>query len=167
MGINTVDTAEVVTLSTSHPDEAPRLKGGRFVTPWFSMDPDRSELFEKATYLDSYAHPYGGGRGYGEDLVEGFHLLGMLDYLVNQVVWSDGPWLPWNYGLDRVRFTSVIRWTDQFRVAGTVTDVIPRGAGQLVVTDLAGEVRGREKPGFVATHRVLWTAYDDDDAPGA
>jgi hypothetical protein len=160
MGINTTDTAEVVTLSVSHPSEAPRLKGGRFVTPWFSMDADRSDLFEKATYLDSYAHPYGGHDGYGDDLVEGFHLLGMLDYLINLAVWSDGPWLAWNYGLDRVRFTSVIRRSDQLRVTGTVADVIPRDQGHLVVIDLSGAVRGREKPGFVATQRALWTTYD-------
>jgi acyl dehydratase len=161
MGIDTTDTSEVRTLSTSHPDEAPRLAGGRFVTPWFTLDPDRAGQFEKGTYLDSYAHPYGGGEGYGEDLVEGYHLLGMFDYLLNYVLWSDGPWIAWNYGLDRVRFTSVIRWSDPFRLSGTVTEVVPRGEHRhLLVLDVTGQVRGRDKPGFVATQRLLWAAFE-------
>jgi hypothetical protein len=73
-------------------------------------------------------------------------------------VWSGGPWLAWNYGLDRVRFTSVIRRSDQFRLVGSVADVIPRGQDHLLVIDLTGEVRGREKPGFIVTQRVLWTS---------
>jgi hypothetical protein len=161
VGIDTTDLAGVKALSVDHPGEAPRLMGGRFVTPWFVMDAERAANFERGTYLDSYAHPYGGGEGYGEDLIEGYHLLAMLDYLLNQVLWSGGPWIAWNYGLDRVRFTSVIRRSDPFRLTGTVTDVVARGAsGHLLVLDLTGEVRGRDKPGFVAIQRILWSAYE-------
>lgn len=164
MGIDTTDTSEVRTLSVPHPDQAPRLAGGRLVTPWFTMDPDRAHEFEKGTYLDAYPHPYGGGGGYGEDLVEGYHLLGMFDYLLNHVLWSGGPWIAWNYGLDRVRFTSVIRRSDPFRLSGTVTEVVPRGDRRhLLVLDLTGQVRGRDKPGFVATQRLLWAASDSPD----
>ncbi len=160
MGIVTTDLTEVRTLCVSHPSEAPRLKGGRFVSPWFVMDAERAAAFERGTYLDSYAHPYGGEAGYGEDLIEGFHLLGMLDYLLNQVLWSEGPLLALNYGLDRVRFTSVIRRSDPFRITGTVSDVVARDNGDhLLVVDLTGEVRGRDKPGFVATQRILWSSY--------
>lgn len=161
MGIDITDLAEVRALSVSHPGEAPHLLGGRVVTPWFTMDAERATQFERGTYMDSYAHPYGGGDGYGEDLVEGFHLLGMLDYLLNQVLWSDGPWIAWNYGLDRVRFTSVVRWSDPFRLIGTVTDVVPRSDGDhLLVVDLTGEVRDRDKPGFVAVQRILWSSHE-------
>lgn len=161
VGIVTTDLAEVKTLSVSHPSEAPRLAGGRFVSPWFVMDAERAVAFERGTYLDSYAHPYGGQEGYGEDLIEGYHLLGMLDNLLNQVLWSGGPWIAWNYGLDRVRFTSVIRQSDPFRITGTVSDVVARGAGDhLLVLALTGEVRGRDKPGFVATQRILWSSYE-------
>ena len=158
MAITSTDVSEVVTLRVSHPSEAPTLLGKEFVTPWFQMDPDRSAAFERGTYLDSYPHPYGGQGGYGDDLVEGFHLLGMLDYLCNHGISSDGPWIAWNYGLDHARFVSVIRFDDQFRIRGTVKDVVDRGEqGHLVVLALVGEVRGRDRPGFVATLRVLWT----------
>ncbi|MDP4502541.1 hotdog family protein [Nonomuraea turcica] len=159
MAIDLSDLSEVVTLSTRHPSEAPTLLGKSFVTPWFSMDADRSAIFEKATYLDDYPHPYGGAEGYGEDLVEGYHLLGMLDYLFNHALWSEGPWIAWNYGLDNVRFVSVVRHDDRFRIRGTITQVIDRGRqGHLLVIDCTAEVAARERPGFVATQRVLWAS---------
>ena len=161
MGIDTSDVDDIVTLSVPHPGLAPTLQGKAFVTAWFRMDSERSDLFEKATYMDQYVHPYGGGAGYGEDLVEGFHLLGMLDFLVNQALWSEGPWIAWNYGLDSVRFVSVIRWTDSFRIRGVVDDVVDRGdQGHLMVLNMVGEVRGRERPGFVAVQRVLWATNE-------
>ncbi|WP_157247000.1 hypothetical protein [Nonomuraea typhae] len=157
MGIDHTDDSEIVTLSVAHPGQAPSLRDKTFLTPWFQMDPDRSAAFDKASYFDRSPHPYDES-GYGRDLVEGFHLLAVLDHLVNHALWSEGPWLAWNYGLDRVRFVSVIRCSDRFRVRGTIADVIDRGEqGHLLVVDCVAEVEGRERPGFVATQRALWT----------
>lgn len=158
MGIEISDLSEVVTLSVDHPSKARELLGRSFVTPWFTMDKARSEAFEFGTYMDCFAHPYTGDDAYGENLTEGFHLLGLLDALCNQALWSDGPWVAWNYGLDKVRFVSVVRWTDPLRIRGTVRDVVEREAGHLLVVDAVGEVRDREKPGFTVTFRVLWQA---------
>lgn len=158
MGIDNTDLTEVTTIRVGQLSEVPGLVGRSFVTPWFTMDADRAADFERGTYLDSYPHPYGGEAGYGEDLVEGFHLLGMLDFLCNHGLWADGPWIAWNYGLDHARFVTVVRRSDRLRVRGTVREVVDRGEqGQLVVLDLVGEVQGRERPGFVATMRALWT----------
>jgi acyl dehydratase len=160
MPIDNTDLADVVTLSVSHPREAPSLVGKSFVSPWFTMDADRSEMFEKATYLDSHPHPYGGQTGYGDDLVEGYHLLSMLDYLLNNVLWAEGPWIAWNYGLDHVRFVSVVRRNDPLRLRGTIREVIDRGEqGHLLVVDITGEVKDRERPGFVVVQRMLWTTH--------
>lgn len=158
MGIDTTDLSEVVTIHVTDSSQIPALAGRSFTTPWFTMDADRSDDFERGTYLDSYPHPYGGEAGYGDDLVEGFHLLGMLDFLCNHGLWADGPWIAWNYGLDHVRFVTVVRHSDRLRIRGTVREVIDRASqGHLVVLDLVGEVQGRERPGFVATLRALWT----------
>ncbi|MFF7791848.1 hypothetical protein [Streptomyces sp. NPDC007991] len=158
MGIISVEGA--TSLSVPHPSQAPALLGGTFITPWFVVDDDRTKDFEKASYHEEYQHAYGGEDGYGEGLVEGFHLLSLLDMLCNRSLWCEGPWIAWNYGLDNVRFVSVIRTTDPFRVHGHVREVIDRGdQGHLLVTDLRAEVRGRERPGFVATFRVLWSTF--------
>ena len=162
MGIDTTDVVDVRTIAVAHPDDAPDLCGRSFVSPWFTMDPERAREFEHSTYLDEYPHPYGGEAGYGDDLVEGYHLLGMLDLMLNHCLWSEGPWIAWNYGLDDVRFVSVVRFSDPFRLRGTVTDVVDRGPqGHLLVLDIVGEVKARDRPGFVATQRFLWTTHAD------
>ncbi|MFI6517472.1 hypothetical protein ACIBF1_18100 [Spirillospora sp. NPDC050679] len=169
VGIDLTDTSGVVTIRVASPDDIPKTVGRSFTTPWFSVDRERSEQFEYATYLDSYAHPYEAedGDGYGDGLVEGFHLLGMIDYLLNHVLLADFRCVPWNYGLDRVRFVSVVRVGDRFRLTGTVSEVVDRGPqGHLVVADLVAQVQGRDKPAFVATQRALWVT-DHGAGPAA
>lgn len=157
MGFDHTDSTEVRTLSVEHPSRAPELLGRTFVTPWFTTDKNRAEAFEYGTYMDSYVHPYTGEDAYGEALTEGFHLLGMLDVWCNSALWSEGPWIAWNYGLDRVRFVSMVRWSDPLRVRGTISEVVDRGEqGHLLVIEATGEVKGRERPGFTAVLRVLW-----------
>ncbi|XVU27864.1 hypothetical protein ACQPZJ_12705 [Actinoplanes sp. CA-054009] len=163
MAVDLTDTSEVVTIIVDSPADLSSIAGRAFTTPWFSVDPDRSEQFEYSTYLDSYPHPYEqqDGDGYGDGLVEGFHLLGMIDYLLNHVLVANFRCVPWNYGLDRVRFVSVVRTSDRFRITGTIREVIDRGPqGHLVVAELTGQVQGRDKPAFVATQHALWVTDD-------
>src|ERR1700722_6426878 len=127
MAVDTTDLSQVRTLAVAHPGAAPTLAGRSSVSPWFTMDPARPHMFHQASYMDAYAHPYLED-GYGEDLVEGCHLLSMLDVLLNHCIWCEQPLTAWNYGLDRVRFVSVVRYCDRFRICGTVTEVIDRGS---------------------------------------
>ncbi|MFJ7213694.1 hypothetical protein [Amycolatopsis sp. NPDC098790] len=167
MGVDLSDDSEVVALTVDSPADIPGLVGRSFTTPWFSVDPDRSDQFEFATYLDSYPNPYeeDDGDRYGAGLVEGYHLLGMIDYLLNHVITAKFPCVPWNYGLDYVRFVSVVRVTDRFRITGTVKKVVDRGPqGHLMTIDLVARVEGREKPAFLATQHALWVT-DDEHGP--
>ena len=167
MGVDMTDTDGIVTLRVASPAEIAGLVGRTFTTPWFQVDADRSEQFEFATYLDSYPHPYGGGGdegGYGAGLVEGFHLIAMIDYLLNHVIRPEFSCIPWNYGLDHVRFVSVVRTTDRWRINGVITEVHDRGPqGWLLVADLTAQADGRERPAFVATQRFLWVLDDAVD----
>jgi acyl dehydratase len=160
VGFLSDDIDEAVTASVTHPSLAQDLQGRDFVGSWFQIDPDRAEAFRRGSYFDAYAHPYPLGEGHlADDVIAGFHLVSLLDVLLNQVVWSDGPWLAWNYGSDRVRFVTPVEHSDVFRIRGKITEVVDRGDGSfLLVFDLVGEVRGREQPGFVVTLRVLWLA---------
>lgn len=164
MAIDLHDTSGVKKLHVPSLQEAERVIGETLVTPWFQMDPERSAEFEHSTYLNEYPNPYeeDAGEGYGEGLVEGYHLLGMIDYLMNHVVESptDIRIIPWNYGLDHVRFVSVVRTTDRFRLHGTLSKVEARDTGLLATFDLKAEVEGREKPAFVAVQHALWVVMD-------
>ncbi|WP_163512177.1 hypothetical protein [Fodinicola acaciae] len=162
MPLDLNNTEDVQTIHIDHPRDALSLIGKRFVSPWFSMDHDRAELWEQGTYLDLIPDAYY-EEGYGDGLVEGYHLLGMLDYLMNQVLTTGGRWVTWNYGLDRVRFVSVIRERDRFRLTGSIVNVEERKQGFLVTNDIVAEVHGREKPGFIATQLALWTTIGEPD----
>ncbi|WP_315770752.1 hypothetical protein [Rhodococcoides kroppenstedtii] len=166
MGID-ANSPEATGFDITDLNELPEFVGKEFVTPWFSMDDDRSDKFEYSTYLDSYPNPYEEfeGEGYGEGLVEGFHLLGMIDFLLNHVIVPKARIIPWNYGLDSVRFVSVVRTSDKFRLVGRLTEAVERGGkGYLVTAELTAEVEGREKPAFVATQRALWAPLPDRDS---
>jgi acyl dehydratase len=138
-------------------DDIPSLVGREFESSWFTVDDDRLRLFDRATYVDENAVALTGAE-YPDGLIEGFHLLALLDHLTNEVLQVDDPrWGGWNYGLDRVRFVSPVTTKDRIRVVGSVLEVTPRGDAQLVLIDCAIEVEGRDKPGMTARWRVLWT----------
>jgi len=138
--------------------ELPALVGRSFQGDWFIVDARNLSLFDRAIYTDQNPYPLD-ARGYPEDLVEGFHLLALLDHLVNPLLRvSDGPCVAWNYGLDRVRFVSPVRAGQKIRVNGTVGAVRPKGSGFLILSRCAVEVEGREQPGMIADWWTYWLA---------
>src|SRR6516165_6642310 len=69
----------------------PSLVGRSFVGDWFIVDARSLPLFDRAIYTDQNPYPLDAS-GYPEGLVEGFHLLALLDHLVNPLLRvSDGP----------------------------------------------------------------------------
>jgi acyl dehydratase len=160
----TENSASDVRVASAAWNDLESLIDHEFVSDWLQVEPARVLRFEEASYVD--ANPNSVNEGlYPEGLIEGFHLLSLLDYLVNGVSFVDDPrWSGWNYGLDRVRFVSVVTTSDRIRVRGAVVSITPRGENFLVVYRCAIEVEGREKPGVVAEWRVLWTVLDDADA---
>jgi hypothetical protein len=133
-----------------------------FVGDWFSVEQERLGWFDKAAYVDENENSLSSAL-YPDGLVEGFHLLSLLDHLVNKVLFIDDPdWTGWNYGFDSVRFVSMVSIKDRIRVAGTVAAIEPRGERYLVTIDCRIEVEGREKPGMVAVWKVLWTLATEE-----
>lgn len=151
-----VPTSERVTVSAPWPRVA-ELSGREFVGSWFSPAAQRNADFDVATYVSDNQHPMSTGQ-FPDGLIEGFYQLALLDHLVNEVVYvDDSRWSGWNYGLDRVRFTSPLSTADRFRVKGVIREVHGRDDGYLVVIECRYDVAGRDKPSMVATWRVLWT----------
>ena len=80
-------------------DELPGLCGRAFMGPWFSVDPARLALFDHVIYTDENPHPLAAS-DYPDEMVEGFHLVGLLDHLMNHIFYLQGPQaFGWNYGL--------------------------------------------------------------------
>ncbi len=142
-------------------DARHELVGREFVGAWTTINEAQIDAFESATMMDSHPHAVNPDL-YPDGLVEGFHLLSLLDFLVNGVSFiDDARWSGWNYGLDRVRFVSSVTTQDAVRVRGTVASITPRASGELVLYHCQIEVEGRTKPAMTAEWRVLWTVIDD------
>ncbi len=125
-----------------------------------SVDVDRLELFDRATYTDANEAEFDTGL-YPENLIEGFHLLGLLDHLSNGVITVEEPGLTgWNYGFDLVRFTNPVEAGEQLRLIGVVGAVVPKGDGYQIRFDCQIEVAGTTKPALVAQWWVLWMLAD-------
>ncbi|MDR6639496.1 hypothetical protein [Paenarthrobacter nitroguajacolicus] len=149
-------TSETKVVSTTW-DNLTSIVGDEFVGGWFSVEQDRLHHFDVASYTDINANAMDADF-YPSGLVEGFHVLSLLDHLVNAVLFVEDPlWAGWNYGLDKVRFVSPITTDDSIRVRGEVLSAEPRGDGFLLLINCVLEVEGRAKPGATAEWRVLWT----------
>lgn len=138
-------------------DDLDSLIGRPFVSDWLRVDDEHIRAFEAGSYVES--NPNGvNAELYPEGLVEGFHLLSLLDYLVNGVSFvEDEGWSGWNYGFDRVRFVSPVTTSDRIRVRGSVSSVLEKGDDRVVTYEVVLDVEGREKPGAVAQWLVYWT----------
>jgi acyl-coenzyme A thioesterase PaaI-like protein len=136
--------------------QLPSLAGRRFAGDWWSVDPEKLDEFDSAAYLNAMTFPWAEGT-FPDGLVEGFHLLALLDYMMNAVLHLEGEdAFGWNYGLDRVRFVSTIRAGERIRLTGEIAEVRPKDGGYLVRQDCVVEVEGSERPGFVAEWWVFW-----------
>ena len=153
-----------MTTTTAHASwaEIETLVGQPFQGDWFQMDAGRLPVFDHVTYVDDNPNAVSSDL-YPDGLIEGFHLLALLDHLVNPVCFIDDPaWSGWNYGFDRVRFVSMVTAAERIRVAGRVSEVRPRGDDRYEVKlDCTIEVEGREKPAMVAEWRVVWTRTEE------
>lgn len=151
----TTSTDAPVKLTIENVADTPTLLGREFRTGWFKIDEEKLEEFDSATYTDQNQFSVVES-AYPEDLIEGFHLVSLLDYLVNGVLHVTGPWVAWNYGIDKVRFINPTRAADRWRVHGKVVDIVQRSGGYVLHLELTSEIEGQDDPGFFVKSLVLW-----------
>lgn len=134
-----------------------------FTSDWFEIDRDHLTQFAWSTYLDEeYVDlTTSDNNPLGAELVEGFHLLSLLMYFKFKYAprYTKGQW-GFNYGLNKVRFTSPVMLGQRVRVRSSLTAAEPRGDGILVTTDNVIDVEGRDKPAMVAEWLTLWYGGD-------
>ncbi len=125
--------------------DLPSLAGRELVGDWFAVDASRLPLFDAATYVEENPFPLD---GYPDDLVEGFHLVALLDHLLNRMLRvTESGVFAWNYGLDRVRFVSPVRAGQRMRANVRAAQVRPRGEGFMTLFAFVVEVEGRSGRG--------------------
>lgn len=135
--------------------DIPDLLGQTIQSPFITISDQQRQQFGEATMIDQFALPQDADI-YPEGLLEGFHLLGLLDYFVNLCVDMDRAEVyGLNYGLDRVRFVSPMQVGRPLRFRCTVSKVEPKGAGYLITFDCTLEHEDADRPGVAA----VWICY--------
>jgi hypothetical protein len=132
------------------------LEGGTFESAPFSVTEDSKSLFERATLLDEVYGPEIHSTDYPRGLVEGFHLLGLLDRYSRDFIKLDGnEVVSWNYGLERVRFIKPILIAQRCQLVTEIGQLRSRAAGVIMPMTCKVLVDDDTEPSMMAE----WLAY--------
>jgi acyl dehydratase len=135
------------------------------VGPWLTITQERINLFAQATEDYQWIHvdPERAQREspFGTTIAHGYLTLSLLPYLSGYVnpeepLYPEAKWVV-NYGMNRMRFPHPVKVEDRVRVR-TVLQAVEEVAGGLqIISQMAIEIDGEEKPGCVA--EVVYRIY--------
>ncbi|OEV03200.1 MaoC family dehydratase [Streptomyces oceani] len=131
------------------------------VSDWLEIDQNRVDLFADATGDHQWIHvdPQRAKDGpFGTTIAHGYLTLSLLPALVPQVMTLTGMRMGVNYGVNKVRFPSVVPVGARLRARATLTEVTEAGEGVQVTATVTVEREGGEKPVCVAetVSRYYW-----------
>ena len=126
------------------------------VSDWVLIDQDRINKFADATMDHQFIHvdPEQATPVFGSTIAHGFLSLSLVagipfDQEIGLVL--EGTKMGLNYGLDKVRFLSPVPVDSQVRIRMKCIDISEKNPGQyLAKTEVTMEIKGVEKPAFVA-----------------
>lgn len=134
-------------------DEAPTLAGVELgVSEWHTVTQDEINLFAEATGDHTWFHvdiPRA-EREMGGTIAHGFLTLSLLPALWHQIGEITGFKYGYNYGLDKVRFTSPVKAGARVRLRATMLEPIEKRGGLLIGVGCVVEIEGEERPALVA-----------------
>ncbi|MFH8805609.1 MaoC/PaaZ C-terminal domain-containing protein [Streptomyces sp. NPDC017936] len=134
---------------------APAVVGQVITGEAFVVTREDVDRFESGTWVDR-AYPEGEIPEFPETLVEGFHLLSLVDSVLQFALGDDrGAMWGLNYGLDKVRFVSPVHIGDRVLPTFETLAVEPKDGGFKVLRRCTFTVEGAERPAMVAD----WWGY--------
>ena len=136
-------------------EEAKALEGREVgVSEWKLIDQDRINLFAEATddYQWLHVDPERAARELpiGSTIAHGYLLIALLPALTEHFVEFEGLERIINYGLNKVRFKSMVPVNSRVRVRGVVKSVRKRAGSVQVIQENALEVEGSPRPACIA-----------------
>ena len=126
------------------------------VSDWVTIDQDRIDKFADATMDHQFIHvdPEQAKPVFGSTIAHGFLSLSLVagipfEQEIGMVL--EGTKMGLNYGLDKVRFLSPLPVNSEVRIRMKCIDITEKNPGQyLAKTEVTMEIKGVEKPAFVA-----------------
>ena len=120
---------------------------------WLEIDQERINQFADVTLDHQFIHvdeekatPL-----FGSTIAHGFLSLSLMAGMPAPQVAPDNMKMAFNYGLDKVRFLSPVPVNSEVRIHMKCIDITEKNPGQyLAKTEVTMEIKGVEKPAFVA-----------------
>jgi acyl dehydratase len=122
-------------------------------SPWLELAQDRVDTFADATNDHQWIHvdtERAIGGPFGGTIAHGYLTLSLVPYLLKQLMVITDHGRGTNYGLEKVRFTSVVPVGAEVRLAATITEATRRDDGGVQYrVALRIEILGQERPAMV------------------
>lgn len=121
------------------------------VSDWLTVDQALIDRFADVTGDRQWIHVdrERALRENGGTIAHGFLTLSLLPVLTAQAIEWRGVSRRLNYGLNRLRFTNVVRVGHRIRLHEKLTSAEPKGPGVLVTRECTIEIEGEERPALV------------------
>jgi acyl dehydratase len=124
------------------------------VSDWLLIDQDRVNMFADATGDHQWLHvdverasatPFLGGT-----IAHGYLTLSLVPHLASGMLTIDGMTHGVNYGLDKVRFLTMVHVGKRVRLRQKLLSAEPKSGGWLLKTEATMEIEGADRPAMVA-----------------
>jgi acyl dehydratase len=145
-------------------EQLPQLIGQELaLSDWLLVDQARINNFADVSDDHQWIHVDQDRalRENGGTVAHGFLTLALIPHLSDSSLKWQGVSRILNYGLNRVRFTSVVRAGARVRLRQRLVAVEAKGSSMLVTRECTMEIEGEMKPAFIAELLVLIVPYAD------
>ncbi len=119
---------------------------------WLLIDQDRVNLFADATGDHQWIHvdvPRATAE-MGGPIAHGFLTLSLIPFLGKDILKVEGVSRGINYGLNKVRFTNMVRVGSKVRAVQKLLSVEPKSGGLMLTSEVTIEIEGEGRPACVA-----------------
>lgn len=125
------------------------------LTDWFQMDQDRIDKFADCTEDHQWIHvdKDAAAKGpFGKTIAHGYLTVSLLSHFSADIALvPEGTMMAINYGMNKLRLINPIPFDAKIRDRVTLTDVVEKSGGRILVTTThTVEIEGEEKPACVA-----------------
>jgi acyl dehydratase len=126
---------------------------------WVTVSQEQINQFADATGDHQWIHvdvERAAAGPYGSTIAHGYLTLSLISELLFGLIEFDGSPTVINYGLDKVRFLSVVRVNSRVRASAQIAAVTPIEHGARIHTTVTIEIDGEAKPALVAETIALF-----------
>lgn len=119
---------------------------------WFLIDQKRVNDFADATGDHQWIHidVERAAKEIGGTIAHGYLTLSLIPFLSKDICHVQGVSRGINYGLNKVRFTNMVKTGSKIRLSNKLLDVTPRAGGLQMTVEVTIEVEGEARPACVA-----------------